>query len=229
MSKGISLNNLSSSAYLAHDPYQAVSAVSTLHWLFESLGWRDIRQEVAAKQLEEFKTKQILIAAVQTYEESPTEENNQKLATIISKEIIRIEAARDYALSMTRQLQKQLRKEQREAEKAAAEFKPASNYWESLLQISSHFSESITTRLKTFCGLTTAQQVEKYRELAQNREKELAVLRSYRRQLQSKLVTAVTARSALKETLKQPRVGRMAATVVTVAMFMPRELMTSWH
>ena len=179
MSKGIILSNSSLSSSLTQNHSPSLSTASTLHWLFESIGWRDISQEVGEKQLEEFKTKQILMAAVQTYEENPTEENNQKLETIIAKEITRIEAERDYALSMTRQLRKQLRKEQREAEEAAAEFKPASNYWESLQQISTHFSESITTRVKTFFGSTTAQQMEKYRESAQNREKELAALRSY--------------------------------------------------
>ncbi len=53
---------------------------------------------MGVKQLEEFTTQQSLIAAVQIYDESPTEENNQKVATIIEKEITRIEIERDYEL-----------------------------------------------------------------------------------------------------------------------------------
>ncbi len=191
MSKGISLNNLSSSSYIIRDHSQAVSTASTLHWLFESLGWRDISQEVGVKQLEEFTTRQSLMTAVQNYDESPTEENNQKVVTALAKEIIRIEGERDYALSMAKKLQKQMRKEQRAAEKAAAEFKPANSYWESLQQISSHFSESITTRIKTFFGSITSQQIEKYYESAQNREKELSALRSYREKIQVTLAASV--------------------------------------
>ena len=123
MSKGISLNNLSSSGYLTQDHSQAVSTISTLHWLFESLGWRDISQEVGIKQLEEFTTQQSLIAAVQSYEENPTEANGQRVLMVIAKEITRIEGERDYALNMAKELQKQMRKEQRAAEKAVAEFK----------------------------------------------------------------------------------------------------------
>ena len=135
MSKGITLSNSSSSSALTQNHSQSLSTTSTLHWLFESLGWRDISQEVGGKQLEEFATQQSLMAAVQIYEDSPSDENNQKVVTALAKEISRIEDERDYALSMAKKLQKQMRKEQRAAEKAAAEFKPASNYWESLQQI----------------------------------------------------------------------------------------------
>ncbi len=192
MSKGITLSNSSSSSALTQNHSQPLSTASSLHLLFESIGWRDISKEVGEKQLEELTTQQSLIATVQIYEDSPSDENNQKVVTALAKEITRIESERDYALNIAKKLQKQMRKEQRAAEKAAAEFKPASSYWESLQQISSHFSESITTRVKTFFGSTTAQQVEKYRESAQNREKELSALRSYREKIQmTEVMTAL--------------------------------------
>ena len=69
----------------------------------------------------------------------------------------------------------------------------------------SHFSESITTRVKTFFGSTTAQQVEKYRESAQNREKELGALRSYREQIQiTHSASVVTDDEPLEEMLSAP-------------------------
>ncbi len=191
MSKGISLNNLSSSGYLTQDHSQAVSTASTLHWLFESLGWHDISQEVAAKQLETSTAQQSLIAAVQFYEENHSEVNGQQVLIITAKEITRIEAERDYALRTVQQLQQQLKQEQRAAEKIAAESQPASSYWEVLQQISGYFSESITTRVKTFFGSTTEQQIEKYLETAQNREKELNALSSYREQIQTTLAASV--------------------------------------
>ena len=186
MSKGMTLSHSFSS--LTENDSQSFSTTLTLHRLFELMGWHDISNEVNEKQLEESAIQQSLIAAAQAFDEQPTKENNLRVATIIAKEITRMEAERDYALGMVKQLQKQMSEEQRAAEKAAAEFKPANNYWESLQQISSHFSESITTRVKTFFGSTPTQQVEKYRELAQNREEKLNALKAYREKIQAQEV-----------------------------------------
>lgn len=191
MSKGIVPSNSSFSAVI-QDHSQLSSSASALHGLFEWIGWRDIDPEIKSKQREESTIQQTLMTAVKKYEGNPTKENNQQLITIIEKEITRIEAERDYAFSMVKKLRKQMKKAQRAAKKAAAEFKPASNYWEALQQISSHFSESITIQVQTFFGSTAEQQIKKYQESAQNREKELSALRSYYQEIQVAGVTATS-------------------------------------
>ena len=85
-------------------------------------------------------------------------------------------------------------------------------------QISSYFSESITTRVKTFFGSTTSQQIEKYYKSAQNREKELAALRSYREQIQmTHSAPVVTDAEHLKEMLSAPS-RRLLQTSTPVEM-----------